>query len=696
MTALLLFTLTAWATTAAGRSLLRRFRLPETITPLEENLTGFALGLGGLAYAMLLLGLAHGFYPISAAGLIAVLLLLGGREHGRMAAQVRARFARGFSQTPPGWGAMTLFLLLAAVALCGVFAPPTLTEWDSIAYHLADPKIYVQAHRILYLPWEDHSNFAFNLEMCYTFGLLLHSVPLAKLFHFACGVGLVCAAYRLGSLLLSARIGLWGALLLASSPLVFWEAGTAYVDLAVSFYATLTLLALAHGVRAKNDAWFGLGAVLMGLTLSTKGTALGILALLTVGLLVWRLRERRGTAHSIRFVLLWAAAALAVGSPWYLKSFVNTGNPVYPLFFSIFGGRDWSASAAAASGAWNAGFGAGHGLAGLVLVPWNLTMALLPGHVAFTTGANLPQHWAFNDYQTPLMTVTPLLLAVVFVPLGLRSPAPAAVKVLSAYALASLLLWFATQQHVRYLLPLLPVLCLLAGWALDRALAEGLWAGRALAALAACSAAFSLFIGGQFLASQLPVDVGAVSRDAYAAHGDPAYPAMQYINTRLPAGSKVVFYGNPLGFYCDKPYLWGEPGHSTYVTGTGPQTPEDLRQRLTGLGVTHILVNTAYFPLSPGPGVAGDVYQLTARAGPPVFGDPADPHQHVFLFALPAHASGPVAGILGPMRPIRLARPRTLRSSARKPAVQIPDGLSAPPLTLKATRETLLTKPAVC
>jgi hypothetical protein len=650
MLTFLLFLLIAWLMTAAGRSLVAWLRLPNDATLLERTLIGFAVGLGLLAYGMLLLGLAGGFYPGAAVGLLAVLLLLGGREHGRMVTQIRARFARGFSLTPLGWGAAVVFLLLVVVALSGVYAPPTLIEWDSVAYHLADPKLYVQAHRIYYLPWEDHSNFAFNLEMCYTLGLLFHSIPLAKLFHFACGVCLIAAVYRLGTLLFSSRVALWGALLLASCPIVFWEAGTAYVDLAVTFYATLTLLALTHGVRERSERWLWIGAVLMGLTLSTKGTALGVLGLLTLGLLAWRCSMKQGVARSIGLAALWCVAALAVGSPWYIKAWVYTGNPVYPFFSHLFGGRYWSVAAAGAYDVQNASFGAGRGLPELVLAPWNLTMSLLPGHFPFTTQSKLPlqpPHWAFNDYQTPLMTLTPVLAASLLLPLCFVGRIPMAVKALATYSLASLLVWFVTAQHVRYLLPILPVFCLLAGWVLDRALAARLRAGRALAGLTVCSIAFSLFIGGQLLMQQLPVDLGAVSRDSYIAHGDAAYPAMQYINTQLPQGSKIVFYGNPLGFYCDKPYLWGEPGHSTYVSGAGIQSPEDLRRRLAELGVTHILVNTQFFTLTPDvEGVVGDVYALTVGSGPPIFGDPSDPRQHVFLYALPVRTSEGHRGIL--------------------------------------------------
>lgn len=272
---LLLFLLTAWAATAAGRTLLRGLRLPDDATVLERNLLGYALGLGLLAYGMLVLGLAHGLYPAAGYGLLLALAALGVGQFGTMARELRVAVKGGLRLSPLGWGTAVLFTVFAALSLLGVWTPPTLArEWDSLSYHLADPKLYLQAHRIYPLPWESHSNFAFTAEMWYTYGMTVGGVPLAKLFHFSCGVGACLGTYAFGARFLSPRVGLLAAGLLASTPLVGWEAGVAYADLAPTFFGTLTLLAVGAGVTRRDDKWLTVGAVLMGLTLSTKATSL--------------------------------------------------------------------------------------------------------------------------------------------------------------------------------------------------------------------------------------------------------------------------------------------------------------------------------------------------------------------------------------------------------------------------------------
>lgn len=628
---LLLFLLTAWAVTAAGRTVLHLLRLDDGPTRLERNLFGLALGLGMLAYGMLALGLLGGLYRPAGISLLLLLLAVGAWQHRAIALEIGDIVQQGVRLSPWGWMTVLLFLLLALIPLVGVWTPPSASlEWDSLSYHLADPKLYLQAHHIYYIPWESHSNFAFTAEMWYLFGLIERGAdagaPLAKLFHFTCGVGACLAVYAFGARHLSPRVGLTAAGLLASMPLVLWEAGTAYTDLAGMFFAPLTLLAVAGGMAARDERWLRLGAILMGLTLSTKATALATLALLALGLLFWRVRPQGQTwPRAAGAVAVWCLLSLAVGSPWYIKSTVYTRNPIYPFYYQIFGGRGFNAALAKAYDKSNANFGVTYESRGAdlrlvrspdmaALAPWNLTMYLLPGHPPPN-----PAFRAFNDgEQTPLGALSPLLLAALFFPAFLRG-APGVVKALGLYALFSGCLWFVTSQQVRYLLPTLPVLCLLAAWVLVRVW-EGRWRSRyALAGLGACSLAFTFYIGVGLLTVEAPVAFGWQSRARYLERDRSGYPAIQFINTQLPAEAKVVLYGHPFGFYCDRAYLWGDANHSTYIPYDTFQTADDLRAYLVKIGVTHILINRHNLPPPDAAGYTQWVYALTEGSGSPVF-----------------------------------------------------------------------------
>jgi hypothetical protein len=630
----LLFPIIVWIVTAAGQALAARIGLPPSATRLERTIIGFALGLGVLAYGMLLLGLLGLLYPVAGLLWVLVLAAVGGRQHLVLARDLREGRPPPMTWQHGLWSAA--FLAFGLASLIGVFAPPVVflpgvnaTEWDSLSYHLADPKIFLQLHRIVSLPWQPHSNFAFTTEMWYTLALMAHgSVPLAKCFSWACAAGTVLIVYALGARHLSPRIGAWAALLFAATPLAFWEAGTAYIDGATAFFATLALLCVVTGMREGDNAWLRLGAVLMGFALSTKATALAFALLLTLGVLLWAWQRSRTAFPALRQAAGWGVVTMLVGSPWYIKSWICTGNPIYPYFYGIFGGRWWSKPMAAAYAGANSP-GLGHSLSAALLIPWNVTMAIMPGHLV---GAGQP----FNEFPTVSQALTPLFLAALFVPTWRRAKTPGVVKALTAYAAAATLLWFTQTQFIRFLLPLVPVYCLLTAWAIFQPVPGRSWATHALKALLAFSFMWSLTVAYQLARPQIAVALGQQSRPAFQAQNDAGYGAIQYLNHNLPTNAKIAFFGHPLGFYCDRPYLWAD--QSAYVFTPSVTSPATLLQRLHALGVTDILVDQRSATFAPGNSPFGWLYALTAAQERPLYPGPGDRDTGVLVYALPSSA----------------------------------------------------------
>jgi hypothetical protein len=44
----------------------------------------------------------------------------------------------------------------------------------------------------------------------------------------------------------------------------------------------------------------------------------------------------------LRPALEFSVLAVGVAATWYLKRWVETGNPFFPLWYGVLGGRDWS------------------------------------------------------------------------------------------------------------------------------------------------------------------------------------------------------------------------------------------------------------------------------------------------------------------------------------------------------------------
>src|SRR5207249_472561 len=130
---------------------------------------------GPLAFGMILLGLAS---------------IPGFRRLFSKADYAATTEAARQIESPQKWINVLATLILASVGiivLVNCFVPPGAHEWDALSYHLAAPKVFIQHHRIVYLPTDHHSNFPFTMQMLFLIGLLFNGYGLANLIHFATG-----------------------------------------------------------------------------------------------------------------------------------------------------------------------------------------------------------------------------------------------------------------------------------------------------------------------------------------------------------------------------------------------------------------------------------------------------------------------------------------------------------------------------
>src|SRR5262249_6331170 len=130
-----------------------------------------------------------------------------------------------------------------------------------------------------------------------------------------------------------------------ANPVLLDEARFAYLDIAFAFFFFMAfVLALQHLDDGRRLPLI-LAGLCCGIVAGTKIPGAG--AAPCIGLLVVVSRSMPFDGHefrrSLRDVLLWVALpAFALVLPWYIRSYVYTGNPLYPLLYRVFGGPDWS------------------------------------------------------------------------------------------------------------------------------------------------------------------------------------------------------------------------------------------------------------------------------------------------------------------------------------------------------------------
>jgi hypothetical protein len=570
-----LFACACWG---LGRRLLRS--LAPGVDGLLSHCWAFGLGLGVCAQSVFLLGVCGGLNaPCLLAG-SALLAAAAARELGPALPRLAARFSRPFAGGTVWSGALAGFLASVAWhALICALAPPT--DWDSLAYHLALPKIYWKSGRILEIPWLMHSHWPHLMEALYSVPVALRLDTAAALIHAGVCAALTLAIFAAGRRELGRAAGALAAALFASQPVVLRLAGTPHSDGALAFFHFLSAAAIwewRRGGGARRMGLLALAGLLAGFASAAKLHGIGLT-------LIWAAWIAYDSPRSSRRrdVALFLACALAVVFPWYLKTWIGAGNPIWPFFPRLLGGR-WGPDVVLASSRrfnwldWGALPGALRDAgAPSLLAPFAILIAL-----AALQGEILPPFAAFM-----LLPVLPYFLAV-----SRRTE-----------------VW-------RFMLPCFPAFALASAWG-----ASCLWAaaGRlgglrrtALRLAAAVAVAIGLLPRARadennqlfaVLGARPASDPDADPRELYLERSVDHVAFYRSVDRRL-AGTKarILLYREIRGYYLDSDYLWGDPGNQGLIRYASIPDPDGLRRRLAELGVTHVLVNAGLGIYQPGRG----------------------------------------------------------------------------------------------
>ncbi|MCC7494840.1 MAG: hypothetical protein IT204_20965 [Fimbriimonadaceae bacterium] len=684
MTRALLLALFVAAGYALGTALLARCERLLLDGPLRKLAVRLPLGLAALAYLTLAVGLFGGLSTP-----VAWLLLLGAlalgvaplRRERAAAAALRRRTAETtvafeavevWPQLWPGgawprWASLAvglLLLLLTAAALLVAWLPPV--AWDDLTYHLAAPKVYARTGWVTVLPYDHHTAFPLTLEMLYTLALLVGDASLAQGVQTVYGLLALLLVGLLGRDFLGPRCGWLAVLLCATTPLVLFQAGSAYTEAGFAVYQLLAWWGLlrylnlrSEAVRARPDGsfqprdrlpqWLPLIGLAGGLCYGTKYTGVLVVAVL-LALIVglgWRdgLPQRAIRADALRVALL---AALVAG-PWIARTWLATGNPVFPFAHGVFASPHWSADRAAQYQAAHHDFGRAfrrredgsvevleptershHSLTRLLTAAWHVTFDpdwFYDKGLTFDGQSRLGPLWLAaglpallvlgglrrrrrREPWVPYTETRDETVRQVYRPefgRAVEVPTARAIRetttidtarvasLLVAHLLVMGLLWFVSMQYTRYLVPHLALWALLVAWGADALLRLPL-AGSVMALALALQVAGGLGYTQRATFPALQVALGGRSVEEYFQRGAPGTRAMQWINAHTAPTAKVILLGEPRGYALDRDYLWGERGHNTLIADHARRSVDAYLAAWRALGVTHALVFEPAFP----------------------------------------------------------------------------------------------------
>jgi hypothetical protein len=563
-----------------------------------------AIGLGLSAWSLLTLGFGLAGWlsrPLFAGVLISAAVLEAALVwRNRKTAIGLCGVLASTSLMVPCGVAMVPFAVLAAL---GSMLPPF--DFDVKEYHLGGPKEWFLDGRVHFLPHNVYTSFPFLTEMLSLSAMVLRGDwfrgALAGQFVLCGFLPLTVAAiFFTGRRLFGTAAGLLGAVAYITTPWAYRISVIAYAEGGLTSYLAFALLAAVIAIdRLRSGAPASRTVLLVGLF---AGSAMAckypgvVQVVIPIGaaLVATDFIPRRSppaaaggaTSFELRDALKTAAiyslgVLLAVG-PWLVKNAVETRNPVYPLLWSVFDGRDWDAELNAK---WNAAHSPPH------------------YHPAafFTDMADVA---AVNDWQG--------LLVFGLAPLALLGPMrrrAAMLWLFVGYLYAAW--WLLTHRIDRFWVPLLPPACVLAG-------AGALWAedlprriGGDLGDLLRTTWRFAC--GAAVVAATL----FGVGFDTTPFAGNPSYladlasasravekPGLAILNRTLPPGSKVLLVGEAEILDARFPLIYNtvfddsifKEWTAATASGVPPQAwplrpGDDIRRTFEEHGVTHVYVN---------------------------------------------------------------------------------------------------------
>jgi len=570
-------------------------RNPMALGKVERGICTFGLGLSLWSLTVLGLGLAGWLFQPLFIGLLVVSAAI---ESALQTWDWRGKRQESRADFEPAGGrelllfslAVAPFITLAALA---AMLPPF--DFDVKEYHLGGPKEWFLDGRVHFLPHNVYTSFPALTEMLSLSAMVVRGdwyrgalVGQLVLWFF---LPLTAATvFAIGRRLFGTTAGLCGAAIYATTPWSYRIAVIAYAEgglacfLALSFFAAVFAAERVRAGGSPSCVVF-LAGLFAGSAMACKYPGVvQVVIPIGVALLAVAFMQRRAGGVSPpsvwRVGLLFSVGVLLAVGPWLAKNVIETGNPVYPLLWSVFDGTDWNAELDAK---WKAAHSPAH-YDPVSFVSETLNIAVR------------------SDWQSLLVFG---LAPLAFLDVRRRQASIACVYLAYLYAAW----WLLTHRIDRFWVPLLPVACVMAG-------AGAAWAEDLPRRFAGADVGNVLRKSWRFAAGSIAVMAIAFNLVFVSTplSGNPAYfgdlnsvaktvatPSLAVLNDRLPPGSKVLLVGEAEIFDARFPLIYNtvfdQNLFEEWIASDGSdadrplRSADQIRDTFREHGITHIFVN---------------------------------------------------------------------------------------------------------
>jgi len=322
-----------------------------------KRISAMGLGFGFTGFITMLLGIFRILYIITLnimLLLLIVILTLGlffdkrtKLEWRQVLGMLKGLFSLWKVERPKHFRRWLLLLLpvifiFAFIFYHSLFIP--VVHWDATVYHVPVADIMFRHHGIpliagpaVGLPMSANYPPFFSSIGAYYFvqigavdDIYLRAIPPLM------GLLTLTVVYKIGKTLYNETFGKISAFLLLVSPLFISKSVYALNYTTLLFFVSISALFQLYAIREQKSRYWTIAGIFYGLAMLVSYQAFYFLPICLLAIVYTFARE---SGKSRRNILIFIFVTSSIGSTWYIRNIVLLGNPVYPFFHTILGGK---------------------------------------------------------------------------------------------------------------------------------------------------------------------------------------------------------------------------------------------------------------------------------------------------------------------------------------------------------------------
>lgn len=444
--------------------------------------------------------------------------------------------------------------LIAYLNLLGISAPTI--SYDDQVYQLTIPKLYLEAGRLVDLPDLSPSYRPQNLHLFYTLIGLLGNESSMRTVNWFTGLLTTLLLILVMGIRFGPFAGAIAGITFYANPEIVVLSRTAQTDLLTTYLFLAGIFVLFDSFHNHEKDRLICMAVITSYVAGVKTSGLGIslfFALSTAISLIFfnvdKDNQRRKTSCFFWFCL----AFILLGSPWYIRNWYLTGNPIFPHLGYLWNSESLMSYVPAFKEVFKQylpfsydheillnSFGMGRDFVNMLLLPWNVTM-----------------HCHIHDKFHPLcffdgeIGFMPLALLPHIIWAAMVSGKRSGFSLLAMITLGTFVAWAWGSHQIRFLIPAFSLTACLIGWWFS-SFEKMKFLGWMMAVLTMISTISFAVVRTEKLADFL---TGKKDKTTFLKSNLPFYNAYDFMNS-LSREGKIFAIGEERVFYLQRPFHW--------------------------------------------------------------------------------------------------------------------------------------------